>query len=142
MLELSKLVVDTKSTWMEYPGLEGFEVEIAAVSRKELNKLRKRCITQTYDRKARVMMETLDEKAFVREFTDATIKNWKGLTLEYLDSLVLMDTGSEDLSQEYEYSTKHANELVTFSTEFDTWLNEVVFDLDNFRNRAEAGSTE
>jgi len=141
MLELSKLVVDTKSTWMDYPGFDDFSIEIAAISRKELNALRKRSTTQTYDRKARVMVETLDEKAFVLEFTDATIKNWKGLTVKILDSLVLMDVGTHAMTEEYEYSKKHANELVTFSTEFDTWLNEVVFDLDNFPSRTETEST-
>lgn len=142
MLELSKLVVDTKSTWMDYPGFDDFSIEIAAVSRKELNALRKRSTTQTYDRKARVMVETLDEKAFVREFTNATIKNWKGLTVEILDSLVLMEIGDIDPSTEYEYNKDHANELVTYSTEFDTWLNEVVFDLDNFRSGAKDGNAE
>ena len=32
-----------------------------------------------------------------------------------------------------EYSKDNAEVLVTNSSEFDTWLNEVVFDLDNFR---------
>ena len=34
---------------------------------------------------------------------------------------------------EVEFSEDNAEILVTNSTEFDTWLNEVVFDLENFR---------
>jgi hypothetical protein len=134
MLELSKLIVDSKAAWIDYPQLEGFRVEVAAVSRKELTALRERCITKEYNRKSRTMVENLDDKAFVREFTDLTVKNWEGLTLEYLQSLLLIEIGDQDPAQEYEYSKEHANELVTLSTEFDTWLNEVVFDLDNFRS--------
>jgi hypothetical protein len=41
------------------------------------------------------------------------------------------------MSKEVEYSQENAEVLVSSSTEFDTWLNEVVFDLDNFRSRRE-----
>ena len=34
-MELKNLIVDTKSTWVEFPGLDGFEVELANLSRKE-----------------------------------------------------------------------------------------------------------
>ena len=39
-MELSKLLVDSKTSWVEYPGCEGFEVELAKLSRKELQRLR------------------------------------------------------------------------------------------------------
>ena len=38
-------------------------------------------------------------------------------------------------STELGFSEENALSLVTNSSEFDTWLNEVVFDLDNFRSR-------
>ena len=31
----------------------------------------------------------LDDEKFVLEFTKATVKNWKGLKLEYLEDLLL-----------------------------------------------------
>ncbi len=34
-------MVDTKAVWIEFPGLNGFEVEVAMLSRKELTGLRK-----------------------------------------------------------------------------------------------------
>ena len=43
----------------------------------------------------------------------------------------------QDSSQEINYSEENAEQLVSNSTEFDTWLNEVVFDLDNFRGGTE-----
>jgi hypothetical protein len=138
MLELSKLMVDTRSVWLDYPGAKGFKVEIAMLSRKKLTKLRKDCTHSTFDRKARITIEELDEDKFVAEFTKATVKNWKGLTLKHLQSLVLIEVDEDqDMEEEMAYSLGHAEGLVSSSTEFDTWLNEVVFDLDNFRTGSE-----
>ena len=132
-MDLKKLMVDTKAGWIDFPGLKGFEVEVANLSRKELTGLRKKCTTTKFDRKTRQAVESLDEDKFVVEFTNAVIKNWKGLTLEHLETLLLVDIDGQDASKELEYSQDNAETLVSSSTEFDTWLNEVVFDLDNFR---------
>ena len=126
-------MVDTKSAWIDFPGLKGFEVEVANLSRKELTGLRKKCTSTKFDRKTRQALEVLDEEKFVTEFTNAVVKNWKGLTLEHLETLILVDISGEDASKELEFSKDNAETLVSSSTEFDTWLNEVVFDLDNFR---------
>lgn len=132
-MELKKLMVDTKAVWVDFPGMPGFEVEVANLSRKELNGLRKRCTVQKFDRKTRGVVETLDEDKFVSEFAKATVKNWKGLTLEYLSSMLLIEVNDEDLEKELEFTEENAEVLISSSTEFDTWLNEVVFDLDYFR---------
>ena len=134
-MDLKKLMVDTKAVWVDFPGLPGFEVEVANLSRKELNGIRKKCTTTKFDRKTRQAVESLDEEKFVIEFTHGVVKNWKGLTLEHLETLLLVDIDGKDPKQELEYSSENAETLVSSSTEFDTWLNEVVFDLDNFRSK-------
>ena len=136
-MQLKKLMVDSKSVWIDFPGLSGFSVEVANLSRKELTNLRKRCTSQKFDRKARTLVEELNEEKFVTEFSNASIKNWKGLTIEHLETLILIDAGDQDPNTEVEYSQENAEVLVANSTEFDTWLNEVVFDLDNFRSGGE-----
>jgi hypothetical protein len=132
-MDLKKLMVDTKSVWVDFQGLKGFEVEVANLSRKELTGLRKKCTTTKFDRKTRAAVETLDEDKFITEFSRAVIKDWKGLTLEHLETLLLVDIDGQDPKKELEFSEENAETLVSSSTEFDTWLNEVVFDLDNFR---------
>mgnify|MGYP003644313088 CR=1 FL=1 len=133
-MDLKKLMVDTKAAWISFPGLKGFEVEIANLSRKELTGLRKKCTSTKFDRKSRQAVENLDEDKFVTEFTRAVIKDWKGLTLAHLETLLLVDIDGQDPEKELEYSKDNAETLVSSSTEFDTWLNEVVFDLENFRS--------
>jgi len=135
-MDLKKLVVDSKSSWVEFGGLDGFEVEVANLSRKELNGLRKKCTTSKFNRKSRAVEEVLDEDKFVTEFSRVSVLDWKGLTLDHLQTLILIETGEEDLSTEVEFSADNAEVLVSQSSEFDTWLNEVVFDLDNFRSKS------
>ena len=132
-MELKKLMVDTKSVWMDFAGLPGFSVEVANLSRKELTSLRKRCTSQKFDRKTRQLMEDVDEDKFIKEFTKSSVKNWKGLTVEHLSTLMLIDTNKAS-AEEVPYSIENAEVLVSNSAEFDTWLNEVVFDLENFRD--------
>ena len=145
-MDLKSLLVDSKTTWVEFPGLDGFEVELANLSRKELVNLRKKCTQSKFNRKTRAFEETLDDEKFVKEFSEATIKNWKGLKLSYLEDLILVDLKGQNLEDEMEYTLENALVLVENSSEFDNWLNEVVFDLENFRskqsgtNKKETGS--
>tara|TARA_R100000231_G_scaffold130694_1_gene102451 strand:- start:221 stop:667 length:447 start_codon:yes stop_codon:yes gene_type:complete len=133
-MELKSLLVDTKTAWVDFPGLEGFEVELANLSRKEMVNLRKRCTTNKFDRKTRMFNEELDEGKFIKEFSMATVKGWKGLKLKYLEELILVDLAGQDTEKEMPYTQDNAEVLVENSTEFDNWLNEVVFDLENFRS--------
>ena len=134
-MDLKSLLVDSKTAWVDFPGMEGFEVELANLSRKELVSLRKRCTTNKFDRKTRMFNEELDEAKFVTEFSGATVKNWKGLKLKYLEDLILVDLKGQDKESEMPYTQENAEVLVENSQEFDNWLNEVVFDLENFRSR-------
>lgn len=140
-MDLKSLLVDSKTTWVEFPGLEGFEVELANLSRKELVNLRKRCTTNKFNRKTRQFEDELNDDKFVKEFTKATVKNWKGLQLGYLEDLILVDLKGQDPKAEMEYSEENAQVLVENSSEFDNWLNEVVFDLENFRSKEQGKDT-
>ena len=137
-MELKSLLVDSKTTWVEFPGLDGFEVELANLSRKELIALRKRCTSNKFNRKTRAFEESLDDEKFVKEFTEATVKGWKNLKLGYLEDLVLVELGTNDPDKLLPYTNENAQQLVENSNEFDNWLNEVVFDLENFRSAEQA----
>lgn len=134
-MELKKLIVDTKEAWVDFPGISGFSVLVVNLSRKELLALRKRCTSQKFDRKTRAVVDVLDEERFVKEFTNATLKGWKGLKMKDLEMLLPVDVSEEDPEKELPFSVENAEVLVSSSVEFDTWLNEVVFDLENFRSR-------
>ena len=131
-MDLKNLLVDSKTTWVEFPGLEGFEVELANLSRKELVNLRKRCTQNKFNRKTRGFEESLDEDKFLVEFTDATVKGWKGLKYSYLEELLLVDISSLDPDDELLFSQENAETLMKNAADFDTWVTEVTGDLENF----------
>ena len=141
-MELKSLLVDSKTTWVEFPGLDGFEVELANLSRKELVALRKKCTNNKFNRKTRAFEESLDEDKFLVEFTAATVKGWKGLKLKFLEDLLLADVSKQDIENELPFTDENAKVLVENSSEFDNWLNEVVFDLDNFRSSSTGDNKE
>ena len=136
-MKLEELMVDTKSAWVEYPGAPGLEIQVNNLSRRELLDLRKRCTINKFDRKTRTMEEEVDDDKFISEFTTATLKGWKGFKLKYLEDLILVDLKTNDPESLLDFTTENAELLVTNSTEFDNWLNEVVFDLANFRGAGE-----
>ena len=137
---LKTLLVDSKSAWVDYPGFDGFSVEIATLARQELINLRKSCMYQKFDRKTHTKIDELDEDKFIRRFTGATVKNWKGLKYRYLEELVPVDISGVKPDDEMPFSHEDAVLLVKESSDFDTWLNEAVFDLDNFRTVREGGA--
>lgn len=144
-MNLSELMVDTKSAWVEYPGYEGFEIELVNLSRPELTSLRKRCVTTKFDKGTRKPIEELNEEKFISEFTKATVRNWKGFKYKYLEDFILVDLSKvPDVNKELEYTQENARLLISNSAEFDTWVNDTVFDLDNFRSgtkRADVAKT-
>ena len=138
-MNLSSLVIDTKEAWVEYPGLDGFKVNVTALGRKELGALHKRCSSSVFDRKTKQPIEKLDEEKFGREFTKIAVKGWEGLKLKYLEELMLVDLKGKNPEALLEYTEDNAITLVTSSTDFDRWLTDVVMDLENFRTAPEAG---
>ena len=141
-MELKSLLVDSKTSWVEFPGLEGFEVELANLSRKELQNIRKNCIQNKFNRKTRQFEENLDDEKFVKEFAEKTVKNWKGLKLKYLEDLILVDLQGQDVEMEMDFTQENSQLLVENSSEFDNWLNEVVFDLENFRGTKQTNTVK
>ena len=141
-MDLKNLMVDTKAVWIQFPGLEDFEVQVVNLSRKELTSLRKSTTITKFDRKTRQAVEEIDEEKFVQRFTESVIKSWKGLKLSYLEHLLLVDIGDQDPNKTLPFTKDNAETLVTSSNEFDTWLNEVVFDLDNFRTGSKGSVKE
>ena len=141
-MDLKNLLVDSKTAWVDFPGLDGFSLELANLSRKELVNLRKRCTVNKFDRKTRIFNEELDETKFVAEFTEATVKGWKGLKLGYLEDLILVDLKGQNPETEVNYTQENAMVLVENSNEFDNWLNEVVFDLEHFRTAEQEEDTK
>jgi hypothetical protein len=133
-MDLKNLVIDNKSAWVDYPEIEGFEVCINALSRKQWGQMRREHTTQKLDRATRQKIDVLDEERFNESFVREVIKDWKGLKMKHIPKLMLADIGDADPEADVEFSFDNALTLVTSSVDFDQWVNEEVFNLDNFRS--------
>lgn len=136
-MSLKNLVVVTKTAKMEFPGIKGFEVEVAAMSRELSRKLKEQSEVTKIDPKHRIPVKELDEDTFIDKFAAAAVKGWKGLKYKHLPDLLLVDLKGMDeeaLEQEVPYSHEDAIELIKGSQVFDNWLNEQVFSLQLFRS--------
>ena len=131
-ISLKSLMTPSKTVTVDFPGMEGFEIDLCYLAREELIKLRKRTITTKFNRRTHQPEEVLDEDKFLTEYTTAVIKGWRGLKISYLEELLLVDTEGLDSNQELPYSAEEAEILMKNSNTFDTWVTEAVGDLENF----------
>jgi len=131
-VSLATLLTPSKTVSIDYPEFEGFEVELTYLAREELMKLRNRTLKQKFNKKTRAFEEQMDEELFLTEYVKAVIKDWKGLKYEFVSQLLLIDTDSIDLQDELRFTTENAELLMKNSADFDTWVTEVVGDLENF----------
>jgi len=131
-VSLKSLLTPSKTVSIEFPGLDGFEVNLTYLAREELLKLRNRSVTQDLNKKTRAYEEQLDNDKFLTEYCKAIIKGWKGLKYKYLEELLLVDTSTVDPEDELEYNIENAELLMKNSGEFDNWVSETVGELENF----------
>ena len=131
-VSLKSLLTPSKTVSIEFPGLDGFEVNLTYLAREELLKLRNRSVTQVLNKKTRAYEEQLDNDKFLTEYCKAIIKGWKGLKYKYLEELLLVDTSTVDPEDELEYNLENAELLMKNSGEFDNWVSETVGELENF----------
>ena len=131
-VSLASLLTPSKTVTVDYPEFEGFSVQLCYLSREELVKLRSRCLSQKFNRKTRGFEEILDDDKFIVEYCKAVIKGWKGLKYKYLEKMLLLDVSSVDLEDELPYTQEDAEIMMKNASDFDTWVTEVVADLENF----------
>jgi hypothetical protein len=131
-VSLASLLTPSKTVSIDYPGMDGFSVDLCYLAREELLKLRNKSVTQKFNRKTRAFEDQLDEDKFLVEYVKAIIKGWKGLKYSYLEELLLVDISSLDPNDELEYTQANAETLMKNASDFDSWVTEVTGDLENF----------
>lgn len=136
-LSLKSVVVPSKEVTLDYPGLAGFKITLAFLSRDTLISLRKKATVSKFS-KGRQIEDTLDDELFLQLFASATIKGWEGFKLAYVEQLMPVDLGDEDREKELEFTSDNALALMKNSPEFDSYINSVITDLGNFQTTKKA----
>lgn len=132
VVSLASLMTPSKTITMDYPGIEGFEVQVTYLAREELLKVRNKCLKQKFNKKTRQFEDELDDDRFLKEYVKGVIKGWVGLKYANLGELLLVDVSAQDPKDELIYSLENAEVLMKNSSDFDTWITEVTSELENF----------
>jgi hypothetical protein len=129
-LSLKTLLVPSKSVQVEYPGMPGFVVDLAFLSRETLLSIRKKSTKTSF--KNRQASEDFNEDLFLQLYVENAVKGWKGFKLSYLEQLAPVDLKGQNLDDELEYTAENALYLMKNSSNFDAFISEQVSDLGNF----------
>lgn len=129
-LSLKSLLVPSKTVEVDYPGFNGFKINVVFLSRETLVGIRKKATKTSF--KNRQPVEELDDKLFLQLYVNACIKGWSGLKLSYLEQLAPVDLTGQDPESELEYDQDNALFLMQASANFDSFISETVTELSNF----------
>jgi len=129
-LSLKSLLVPSKQIEVEYPGMPGFLIQIAFLSRETLLNIRKKSTKTTF--KNRQPQEDFNEDLFLQLYVENAVKGWTGFKLQYLEQLAPVDLTGQDLENDLEYTAENALFLMKNSSNFDAFITEQVSDLGNF----------
>lgn len=130
------MLLPEKTVTFDFPGLEGFEVDLVFLSKESNQKLYKKCQIQKFDKRTREPVTEFDEDLFLKLYTSSIIKGWSGLKLKYLSELVLADVPEEMQEDDLEYTEDNALELMKNSQVFDNWVASQISDLGKFTSTA------
>ncbi|RLF43728.1 MAG: hypothetical protein DRN17_05805 [Thermoplasmata archaeon] len=132
-MQLSKLIIPITETEFDFPGMEGFKLTIAYITRDELLKIRKKSTHTTFNKRSHSPEEEVDSDIFQDLYVKAVIKGWRGLSLKYVSKLVPIDLSTiEDDSVELDYDHENAMQLMKNAPNFDSFVSDMVADLENF----------
>ena len=123
-------MVPSKSVEVEYPGMPGFKVNLAFLSRETLLNIRKKSTKTSF--KNRQATEEFNEDLFLQLYVENAVKGWTGFKLAYLEQLAPVDLSGQDMNAELEYTQENALYLMKNSSNFDGFISEQVSDLGNF----------
>lgn len=129
-LSLKSLLVPSKSVEVEFPGFEGFKINLNFLSRETLVSIRKKSTKTSF--KNRQPIEELDDKLFLKLYVAAAIKGWSGFKYKYLNELAPANIPESDFNKEVPYSEENALVLMESSSNFDGFISETVSDLSSF----------
>lgn len=135
-LSLKALLVPSKTVEVDYPGFNGFKINVVFLSRETLVGIRKKATKTVF--KNRQPLEELDDKLFLQLYVNACIKGWSGFKLSYLEQLAPVDLTGQDMDSDLPYDQDNALFLMQASANFDAFISETVTELSNFTKTSTA----
>lgn len=138
MSRIGSMIAKETTTWVEFPGIEGFEVNLRFLTREDLMKIRSASLTFKFNKRTRQREEEIDNDKFLEKYAARAIAGWKGLKVKHLPELLPVDITGADINENIEYSEEEALELLKNSSVFDQFITDALNDFEQFsRKQAE-----
>jgi hypothetical protein len=138
MSKIKSMLVKETSTWVEFPDIDGFEINLRFVTREDLLKIRAASLTYKFNKRTRQREEEVDSTKFLEVYSERAIADWRGLKVKHLPLLLPVDISSMNLEESVEYTAEDALELLKNSPVFDQFITDTLADFEQFsRKKAE-----
>ena len=137
MSKLKNLIAKETTSWVEFPDIDGFMIELVYLNRDDLMKIRNRSLTFKFNKRTRQREEEIDNDKFLEAYSEKAIKNWKGLKAKHLPILFPADISAMDPEENIEYDEEDALELLKNSTIFDQFITDFMNDFEAFSRKKE-----
>jgi hypothetical protein len=137
-LQLSQLL-DTSRTkegvWVQYQNTD-FWVKVAYYGKPQMQRIFEEAKTTRINMRTLREEEEMDRHKFRRLYANQVIKDWKGLTIAVLKSLVVVqvNSGLADTT-EVPCTPENREMMLEHSLEFDQWLSSVTQKVDTFNEQ-------
>ena len=139
MSKIKNMIAEQSSIWVEYPDIDGFEVNLAYLNREDLMKIRNASLTFKFNKRTRQREEEVDNDRFLENYAEKAIISWRGLKVKHMPALMPVDISGMDANDDIEYSNEDAIELLKNSTVFDQFITDTMNDFEQFsKKKAEA----
>ena len=135
MSKIKNLIAKETTTWVEFPDIDGFEINLRFLGREDLMNIRNASLTYKFNKRTRQREEEVDNDKFLEHYAEKAIAGWKGLKVKHLPILLPVDISSMDASEEVEYSIEDAIELLKNSTVFDQFITDSMNDFEQFSKK-------
>jgi hypothetical protein len=135
MSKLKSLLVKDTSTWVEFPDIPDFKVNLRFVSREDLLKIRSASLTYKFNKRTRQREEEVDSVKFLEQYAERAIADWKGLKAKHLPLLLPVDISSMNPEETVEFTAEDAIELLRNSPVFDQFVTDTLNDFEQFSTK-------
>ena len=135
MSKLKNIVAKETTSTVEFPDIDGFEIDLVYLNRDDLTKIRNRSLTYKFNKRTRQREEEVDNDRFLEHYSQKAIKDWKGLKAKHLPVLFPADISSMDPEEDIEYNEEDALELLLNSPIFDQYITDCMNDFEQFSTK-------
>ena len=132
MSKIKAAIAKESTSWVDVPGIEGFEVHLRFLTREDLTKIRDRSTSFKFSKKTHQREDETDSAKFLEIYAGKAIIDWRGFKVKHLVELFPADISSMDPEETLEYDEEDALALLKNSTIFDQFITDTMNDFEQF----------